>query len=242
MKVREVGKRGVLFTFYDLGGLPTNVYLIDGRSFIFILDTFLGPESMNVVKEYIKSRLKPKPIILFNSHYHWYHIWGNCAFKGSIIISHETCRGIIRREGEAELKKHENMKRGNVKLALPGVTFNDRLEFHKEELLFFHSPGHTVDSSAVFDTHDSVLFAGDNIESPLPYITSPDLAPYIRTLEGYLSLGAKAVIGGHCETAGRELIEQNLCYLRKLQCGDTAEYETGDCAGVHKANMEVMKG
>ena len=45
MKVTEVGKRGVVFTFDDLSteemDAPTNVYVIIGEKYIFICDNFI---------------------------------------------------------------------------------------------------------------------------------------------------------------------------------------------------------
>ena len=83
---------------------------------------------------------------------------------------------------------------------------------------FFHTPGHTLDSSSCLDERDRVLFVGDNVESPIPYLNNVNFDQYIRTLKSYLELDWKYIIAGHdplLETP--DLIKQNIDYLRKFR-------------------------
>ncbi len=70
MRIRTVGRRGVLFTFQDgdspMGG-ETSVYLIEGGDRFYLCDTFLGSRFMNVVKDRIKESPR-KDLVIFNSH------------------------------------------------------------------------------------------------------------------------------------------------------------------------------
>jgi glyoxylase-like metal-dependent hydrolase (beta-lactamase superfamily II) len=62
---------------------------------------------------------------------------------------------------------------------------------------------------------DKVLFAGDNLERPIPCLMSKNLNQYINTLEGYLNLEAEIIIGGHTGCEDKSLIRHNLDYLKK---------------------------
>jgi len=107
MKVQEVGTRGFLFTFED--PYLTNLYVINGERFLFICDTFLGPDSIKEVLKYLKKRgFTSKPKIVFNSHHDYDHIWGNQCFKDSIILAHELCKKKIEEIGEDDLKEYNS--------------------------------------------------------------------------------------------------------------------------------------
>ena len=84
MKVQEIGTRGLLFTFDD--PYKTNLYAMNGEKFLFICDTFLGPDSMNeVIVELKKKGFFPKPVIVFNSHHDYDHgnlRTQNCGYCG----------------------------------------------------------------------------------------------------------------------------------------------------------------
>ena len=99
MAIRQMGERGFLYTFDD----DISVYLIAGSKGTIICDTHLGPASMEEVRDFLVSRNEPDPVMVFNSHSDWDHIWGNCAFPGSCIIAHETCRQRMLERGAFDL-------------------------------------------------------------------------------------------------------------------------------------------
>jgi Zn-dependent hydrolases, including glyoxylases len=242
LEINRVGSRGVLFTWYELGGLETNMYVVDGVNHIFVADTFLGPGAMDIVKQYIHDNFKPKPIVVFNSHFHWDHIWGNCAFKGSTIISHQMCRDLILKVGQEEMDKFKKYMMGSAELVCPNLTFDGRIVFHEDGVEFFHSPGHTEDSSSMMDTVDNVVFAGDNIESPIPFLSSENLDAFVNTLNGYLSMKNVRVIAGHRRSVDTELIEFNKKYIEKFISGDTGDYSEGDCGEINEINLKTLRG
>jgi len=222
MRTTKVGKRGVVFSFDDFSTdtyiCPTNVYVINCSEHIFICDTFLGPDSMSGVKNYIEKHFGDKPIVIFNSHYDYDHHWGNCAFESKIILSHKLCKEAIEKQGEDDLEKFKKWLRGDVKIVLPTVVFDQTYNFQDEGILFFHSPGHTADSSSCYDEWDKILFVGDNIEEPIPYIRSnmDGVQKYVTSLENYLKFDFDTLIVGHGSIAGKELLQQNLDYLKNF--------------------------
>jgi glyoxylase-like metal-dependent hydrolase (beta-lactamase superfamily II) len=240
-KTARVGKRGTLFIFRELEGLETCVYVIDGPKHAFVVDTFLGPKSMAIVKKRMGRALRGRPVVVINGHYHWDHIWGNCAFPKSQIVAHSLCRERIERIGAKELKAYGSMQQGNVKLVLPNCTFTDRLVYQDDGVELLHSPGHSPDSISVFDRTDNVLLVGDNVERPLPYLYSTDLDAYERTLRSYLSSGARRIIAGHCARVTRDTIRGNLAYVRAFRNGGTGKYDTGQFRQTHRQNLRVME-
>ncbi len=217
MLVGKIGTRGLLFAFND--PYLTNVYVIIGKERVFVLDTSLGPEPMRIVTQTLEEEgYGSRPVVVFNSHGDYDHYWGNAAMKDALIIGHEQCRARILTEGEALLIKYKDHKRGAVIIKAPSLVFADRLRFTDESITFFHSPGHTIDSSSCFDEVDKVLFVGDNIESPLPYIYNTNVAQFSTTLKSYCDIEWKLMIASHDPPlSDRTLLEKNMEYLMNLQ-------------------------
>ena len=217
MSSAKFGTRGMLVSFDD--PYHTNVYIIFGDEHVFVLDTFLGNDSMKIVHQVIADEgCRGMPIIVFNSHADYDHYWGNGAFKGEMIVGHEHCKERILSEGQASLVKYADHQRGEVELIPPTRTFQEALSFDAENVKFFHTPGHTLDSSSCLDERDGVLFVGDNVESPIPYLNHVNFDQYIRTLESYLELDWKCIIAGHDPLLQKpDLVKQNIDYLRRFR-------------------------
>ncbi|MCK4259594.1 MAG: MBL fold metallo-hydrolase [Halanaerobiales bacterium] len=241
MQIKKVGKRGTLFTFYDLleseFECTTNVYLINGNKYIFICDTFLGPESMREVNNYIDSNIGEKPIIIFNSHSDWDHIWGNCFFSSSIIISHQLCREMVEEEGERYLKKYEQFYRGKVKIVLPNVTFQDKISFPEEGIEFYYSPGHTIDSCTCYDMVDQILYVGDNVEDPIPYLSSNLMDEYQSSMVEYINKDVKLIIPGHGDVTTKELVKRNINYIQNFISGTVEFGDDEKFNRIHEENL-----
>lgn len=241
MKVQEVGTRGFFFSFDD--PYRTNLYVINGEQYLFICDTFLGPEPMKEVLSFLEEKeFTSKPIIVFNSHHDYDHIWGNQCFKDSIILAHNLCRKKIEEIGESDLKDYVDHKKGDVELTLPNVLFSEKVIFVEEGVEFFHSPGHTEDSSSCYDQIDEVLFVGDNIETPLPYLRKLNLKNYTETLDDYIARKPIVILSGHDDLMFTDkLIRENLEYLKNFAPGkiDRTDF-TKKHRGIHYSNLTTI--
>jgi glyoxylase-like metal-dependent hydrolase (beta-lactamase superfamily II) len=220
LKSEKVGTRGFLFGFEK--PYRTNVFVINGSSHVFVCDTCLGSEPMNLVKRYLaENGLDSKPVVVFNSHGDYDHFWGNGCFRSSLIIGHELCRKRIENEAQKDLEEFKGHKLGEVEIVAPNVVFDKRLFFADEGVEFYHTPGHTDDSSSCFDHVDGTLFVGDNVESPIPYVSELDLAVYSATLEEYTQRNAKAIVAGHAEAVlDAGALVSCLNYLKDLETSD----------------------
>ena len=184
MHNESVGSRGHVISFPELG--RTNIYLIFGPKHTFLCDTFLGPDPMEDVWKLLATHGRTQPVIVFNSHKDWDHVWGNCAFPNSTILATERCAANLRKHYAAELAEYGDWAQGDVELVLPNLLFRHQLSFPEDKVLFFSSPGHTDGSASCLDLEDRALFVGDNVEYPIPYLYSIDLGSYEETLTEYL--------------------------------------------------------
>ena len=217
MRTTRIGTRGVAVSYDD--PYYTNVYVIFGNDHVFVLDTFLGNESMNIVHQLIDDEGCSKmPVVVFNSHADYDHYWGNGAFKDAQIIGHEDCKARILSEGKSSLVKYVDHQRGEIELVPPTHTFREALRFESDEVRFFHTPGHTLDSSSCIDEQDRVLFVGDNVESPIPYLNHINFDQYILSLELYLNLDWKYLVAGHDPLLEKpDLVKRNIDYLQRFR-------------------------
>ena len=140
-------------------------------------------------------------------------------------------------DGLRKLEMYKEFRKGDVILTYPNLTFTDRISFDEDDILIYHTPGHTDDSISVIDLEDKVLYAGDNLERPIPYLMSKNLNQYIKSLENYINLDVEIIIGGHTVCEDKNLIRDNLDYVSKVSVNNTKEFEEEKYADYHKTNM-----
>jgi glyoxylase-like metal-dependent hydrolase (beta-lactamase superfamily II) len=205
MKATQIGERGWVFAFED--PYLTNVLVIIGDKRVFVCDTFCGPDSMKTVVDYLQQQGHGSlPMVVFNSHSHYDHIWGNSFFEGAPIISQRESTRLIDVEGPQALLDYAAHKKGDVRLVKPNT------------VEFFHSPGHTIDSASCYDSRDKVLFVSDNVESTMPYLYQSNLLLYIETMKGYLQRDWNFLVTGHDPVSqDSDLVRSNLDYLLKVK-------------------------
>lgn len=234
MLIREIGMRSVIFTYED----DISVCLIKGDHHYVLCDTHLGPLSMNIIKEYLANQESPKELLVFNSHSDWDHIWGNCAFDNVTIIGHEKAKTRMLEIGEYELNRLSKFHNGEIELKYPNLTFSSKLILEDDEIEFIYAPGHTIDSSLCFDRKDSILFVGDLVEFPIPYLDYYDLDAFVKTLEYIKHFPAKIKLSAHSSIVNEDLIERNLSYIKAIQDGQPISSEMiGSSSEVHQYNL-----
>lgn len=236
MIARQIRNRGTLLTFDD----DISLYLIHGFRSYILCDTHCGPESMDEIFSFIDKKSESARMVIFNSHSDWDHIWGNCSFPGSIRIGHEICRRRMQERGELDLMQNSSQQRGAVVITLPNLTFSDRLTLEDEGIEFSYAPGHTIDSAVCYDCRDNVLYLGDLVEDPIPYLDAEDLDIYITTLRALQVHPAEVLITAHSGVVTRDLITRNLSYIERVKDGvqmDPAGF--GTYRHVHQWNLNM---
>lgn len=213
MLINKIKNRGILFT-YDNPGWNLNVYLIKGEKYNYIIDTGLGSFCIDPVMDYIKN--DNKMVFVINTHYHWDHVWGNGSLQDCILVSHKLCREMIQSNWDEMLLKNSRYCRGDVKMHLPTLVFDEELYFTEDKIRLFHSPGHTLDSISILDEEEEVLILGDNvgdsIEDLLPSIyCEKDI--YINTMKKYEQLNFDTCVSGHSTVLKKDVIRKILNML-----------------------------
>ena len=154
-----------------------------------------------------------KPYIIINSHFHWDHIWGNCAAKGFPIIAHKLCEELIDKHFDADFEENRQFARGNVIKQSPTLYFSSELYFAQDKIRLIHTPGHTIDSISVFDEEESILNIADNIGdagcSLIPQLNCNEEI-YRQSLLHYKSLNFEKCICSHNEIFGKDIIDKIL--------------------------------
>lgn len=236
-EIKEVGKRGVIFQYDD----QNLVYLIKGSNRLYLCDTHLGPESMKIVKDYIKDNgLSDKELVIFNSHSDYDHNWGNCAFENNIIVAHQFNLKRFKMKGEYDLEMKSHFQNGNVELVYPNLTFEEKLYFADDELEFVHTPGHTKCSAICIDKKDSTAYIGDLVEAPIPIVLWDDLEKFIESLAYIRSLSVERYIASHSGIVDEKLINNNLDYIYKLSEGEEFSFDDEGVNKVHKFNKKNL--
>jgi cyclase len=180
---------------------------------------------------------------LVNTHHHPDHTAGNGLFTGATIVAHDNAREEMRMLGLPHNSGvWTDVDYGDLRLALPFLTFADRLTLWADELccdlLFCGGPAHTTNDVVAWLPERSVLFAGDLLfNGGTPFLLSGSVLGAIDVLETFVRpLGAQTIVPGHGPVAGPEIIDEVLGYLRFVR--DLATQ--GRDAGV--APLELARG
>lgn len=223
MKVQEIGSRGFLFTFpdfipYPQVPMPIQIYVINGKNNLFICDTGVKKEQIDMLKKHLTDKkLLSKPIIIFNSHFHMDHIGGNGVFDSAQIISHILCWEMMIKTTQ-RIKKENKARLEDKSIAYPTIIFQEKLVFPEDNVEFFYSPGHSKDSASCYDQLDKVLYVGDNLVDPIPFLTWHRIDKYLTTLQNYNNIDTKAIVLGHSLVLNdSRLINKSINYIEKFR-------------------------
>lgn len=210
MKIKQIGNRNFIFTYFDSPDWDLNLHVIIAEKNNYIVDPGIGSHTLNPMINFIRVR-NNNPIIVINTHYHWDHVWANCLSGDVPIIAHASCLSAIEKDWETSIKHNKTYIKDDLVMKLPTITFERQLIFTEDQIILFHTPGHTPDSISVFDAIESVLNVGDNIGDTLDVIVPDlqcDLDIYSQSLMKYKALEPKIVISGHNQLLKKDVFDQ----------------------------------
>ena len=159
---------------------------------------------------------------LVNTHHHGDHTHGNYLVPAATIIAHRLCREMVIETGLHTLHPlFPTVDWGNLELAPPFVTFDDRMAIYVDDLrveLIFVGPAHTTNDILAWIPDRGVLFSGDLLfNHGTPFIAMGSIVGSLRALETLRCLGAKTIVPGHCPVCGPDVIDDMVAYLRSVQ-------------------------
>lgn len=211
MQITRLKQRTIMFSYDTFSVCGHHSYVILGESFNYVLDTGCGSKQMQIVKDYLVSLKETKPIIVINSHYHWDHIWGNCAFKDSPIIATTKCQEMSHQYYQEMCQNNAKFIQGDVTETPPTLTFDTSACFKEDGLYLYASRGHTPDGLILYDTKERILHAFDNIGDTLNHPV-PDLMDskeeYLKALEFMEQFDFDILTSGHNDPQTKEFIKQ----------------------------------
>ena len=157
-----------------------------------------------------------------NTHHHGDHTHGNYLLPAATIVAHKLCREMVIETGLHTLHPlFPSVQWGQLELAPPTVTFEDRLEIYVDDLtmeLIFVGPAHTTNDIIGWIPERKVLFTGDlifNQGTPLlPWGPSRGGSGRWRHCVPWV---LRPLCRGHGPVCGPEVFDDMAAYLRFVQ-------------------------
>ena len=207
MKPVKLTGRNIMFSQPMGSEYDLNMGLILGEKNNYLIDTGLGSDSVKPVLEFLGEQ--KKPVIVVNTHHHWDHIWGNCVFRDSFIVSHASCLELEDKYWDLMIDENKESIEGDAQKCLPNLVFDKHIYFAQDGIDIFYTPGHTVDCISVYDERDRVLYAGDNIgdteKDIVPYIDT-DKETFIKLIDIYKSYDFELCVSGHNKPQKKDIV------------------------------------
>lgn len=191
-----------------------------GNTGAVVWDTLAHPAQMAPVSDLVGGR----STTVVYSHADWDHAWGTSGLgRVEQVVAHEAALRRFATDVADELavrQASDDRVWDAVRLVPPTRTFVEDLTLDLGGLtLELHAlPGHTVDSIVGLVPERGVLFAGDAVETPLPFVNdAAAVAGWGRALEGWLDdARVETVIPSHGPVGGPDLLRRTAGYLRTI--------------------------
>jgi cyclase len=223
----------------------SNAGLLLDKEGTMAVDALMVPAMTRRFMAEIK-KVTRKPVTrLVNTHHHIDHVGGNSLFREAEIVSHTFCRDEMTRTGLQVESLRKRIPRfaaefPKVKLAVPEVTFEDRLVFHqagRDVELRHLGPAHTFGDTFVYLPKDKVLFAGDiafYYVTPLAF--QGHVGNWIKVADRILKMDVETIVPGHGPIGGKKELREMRAYLalvrreaqKRFDAGMTAEQAARD--------------
>ena len=227
---------------YDVRGA---LLLGDGRALVW--DSLSHPRDMRPYLELIAG----VDLVVAYSHADWDHIWGTAGLPHdrTVVLGHRACLERFATDVPVTLDQMQAAEPGpwdDVRLVAPTQVFEDEttVDLGSMTVTIHHLPGHTPDCCVAFVPERGLLLVGDTAETPFPVVPERcPLASWIAGLERWAAdERVQTVVPAHGAVGGREILQNNIRYLRGLQDGrpiDLTEPLTGFYQRTHESNLRA---
>jgi cyclase len=218
-EVRQIADGVYAYLQPDGGWCLNNAGVLVGSGSTVLIDTAATRTRALVLREAV-GRLSRRPVdLLVNTHSHGDHTFGNHLFAPrATVVAHERAAQEMADHGLALTGLWPQVDWGDIRVALPDVTYRDRLALPdvgmRVELLHI-GPGHTAGDTVVWLPDQRVLFTGDLVFSgATPFVLMGSLSGSLAVLDQLRVLEPLHVVPGHGPLGGPELLDVNADYLR----------------------------
>ncbi|MEU6057084.1 MBL fold metallo-hydrolase [Streptomyces sp. NPDC047097] len=239
-RLEEVADGVLAYVQPDGGWCLNNAgVLVDGGQ-AALVDTAATERRARALAAAVGQVAKAPPRVVVNTHFHGDHCFGNYLFADeAVIVAHEASRTEMATAGFGLRGLWPGVEWGDIALALPTLTYHDRLTLHVGDLtaeLIHPGPAHTITDTVVWLPGQSVLFTGDIVmNGATPFCLMGSVEGSLRAIAHLRSLGARTIVTGHGPVGGPEILDANEAYLLWLR--DLA----GEGAGAGLTPVELAR-
>ncbi|GES33529.1 MBL fold metallo-hydrolase [Streptomyces angustmyceticus] len=217
--LREVADGVLVYEQPDGGWCLNNAGVITGGGRCILVDTVATRPRAERLRDEVARVAPGGPDTVVNTHFHGDHVFGNSLFTPrATVIAHEGTRSDMAESGLGLCGLWPDVDWGEITLALPDLTFTERLTLRAGELrveLLSVGPAHTAADVVVWVPERRVLFTGDVVWSQVtPYVLMGSVSGSLRALERLRALEPRIVVPGHGPVAGPEALDATEDYLR----------------------------
>ena len=222
--------------FAAFGGV-CNRGIIAAEGSVVVIDSGISPAEALPLREAAQQKTASGNIILFNTHEHLDHTFGNEVFQQDTIIAQAAVRNVLATNGAkqlADIKQNPQMaeKIGDIHITLPNVVFDQQLSLFAgptEIQLIRVGPAHSQGDAIAWLPQQRILFAGDMLFNTLVPAMPPggNSLQWIHSLTYIESLGAEHVIPGHGPIEPPEALGALKNWLKTARSRVAALLDTG---------------
>jgi glyoxylase-like metal-dependent hydrolase (beta-lactamase superfamily II) len=230
--------------------IGANIGLFIKNNQALVIDSGYYPDISYDIIAFLDNVLEAKPVLLFNTHYHSDHTFGNQVFTCPVLSS-ELCRdkmieGPLSFWSDSEIAQAKTENPDLVKwwkdlqITPPTMTYTGKYEydFEGEKILFQQLGGHTPDSSIVYFPDHRIIYAGDLVfESHYPTLLRDgdpfELVDALRTIR---AMHVEKIAPGHGNVCEDDTIDRLVEYWRGLilKCGLAIDSDLDDMAVINE--------
>ncbi len=202
-----------------------NTGFIRGKDGVTVVDTCFTEARTRAFLKAIDGVTDLPARTLINTHHHGDHTHGNYLVTGAAIVGHELCRQTVISTGLQSLHPlFPGVEWGDLELAPPNVTFQDRLDLYSDDLkieLIFMGPAHTTNDIVAWLPERKLLFSGDLVfNQGTPFVAMGSVSGSLEAVKRLRQLGAETIVPGHGPVCGPAVLDDIEAYLTFVQ--DTA--------------------
>lgn len=207
-------------------------YVIVGGGTALVFDTGVYSSQGMWIRSFVERELRPKRILVVDSHWHLDHVSGNAHFADCPIIATMRCRDTLSALQD-KIESASLWGEPAVSVVLPNITFADelRIQLGRRSLHLRRFDLHTPDSVLIELEGEGICLCSDMLEDTVPFVTEFDKIPvFARELSRLRGLGCDVFYPCHgnphvIENGGYgpsfiDAMEEYYCSLEKIGSGE----------------------
>ena len=239
---------GVWFLLGDRNKGYSNTVVIEMKDYLIVVDANYPGRAKELLEEIPKLSSKPVKWV-FDTHAHGDHSYGNSVWTAAgartlayVGVAEEMKEYEPTRWEAAEAKRDDVRELHQASVQPPIQTFRgDKfvLKDGTHEVDFLHLGwGHTRGDGYVWLPKERVLCTGDAaVNGPRNKLWDADVAGWPKVLDKALALHPAAVLPGHGDAGGAEILTGQAQFLRDLYTAVDAQVKSGKSAEELKVQL-----